>query len=149
MTDSTNEMVLRMFELVFNQRDASACDTYFASSYIEHAVAPFQTEEPGEVDGPAHMRGVVEWLVTQFPDVTMEVETVVSEDDLVVARVRSEGTNLGRLNGVVPPTGKRFSGHQSHWYRVRDGKLAEHWADRDDLTTMLQLGVVSRPGPPA
>jgi predicted ester cyclase len=142
-------MVLRMFDVVFNQRDAGACATYFASAYVEHAVAPFQTDEPGEVSGPEHMRGVVEWLVMQFPDITMKPETVVSEGDLVVARVRSEGTNLGRLNGVMPPTGKKFSAYQSHWYRIRDGKFAEHWADRDDLGTMLQLGVVSRPGPPS
>jgi predicted ester cyclase len=61
----------------------------------------------------------------------------------------SEGTNLGRLNGVIPPTGKRFSARQSHWYRVENDKLAEHWAIRDDLATMLQLGVLTVPGPPA
>ncbi len=49
----------------------------------------------------------------------------------------------------MPPTGKRFSSRQSHWYRVVDGKLAEHWATRDDLPTMLQLGVIQPPtGPP-
>src|ERR1043165_7778099 len=42
-----------------------------------------------------------------------------------------------------PPTGKRFSARQSHWYRVRDGKLPEHWATRDDLTAMMQLGVLA------
>jgi predicted ester cyclase len=52
------------------------------------------------------------------------------------------------LNGVMPPTGKRFSAMQSHWYRVVDGKFAEHWATRDDLTSMLQLGVISAPGRP-
>ena len=62
--------------------------------------------------------------------------------------VMSEGTNLGKLNGVVPPTGKRFAARQSHWYRAENDKLAEHWAIRDDLTTMLQLGVLTIPGPP-
>jgi predicted ester cyclase len=51
----------------------------------------------------------------------MEIESIVSEDDVVAVRVLSEGTNLGLLNGVVPPTGKRFSARQSHWYRVEDG----------------------------
>ena len=72
----------------------------------------------------------------------------MSEGDVVAARVLTEGTNLGKLNGVMPPTGKRFSARQSHWFRVEEGKLAEHWATRDDLTVMLQLGVVPRPGPP-
>jgi hypothetical protein len=58
----------------------------------------------------------------------------------------SEGTNLGALNGVMPPTGKRFIARQSHWFRVAEGKLVEHWSTRDDLTAMLQLGVVQPPG---
>jgi SnoaL-like polyketide cyclase len=60
------------------------------------------------------------------------VEAAVAEGDLVAARVLSEGTNLGPLNGVMPPTGKRFSAYQSYWYRIENGKLAEHWAVRDD-----------------
>jgi hypothetical protein len=34
---------------------------------------------------------------------------------------------------------------QSHWYRVAGGKLCEHWATRDDLTAMLQMGVIHPP----
>jgi predicted ester cyclase len=79
----------------------------------------------------------------------MEVESIVADDETVVARAMSTGTNLGKLNGIIPPTGKPFAARQSHWYRVADGKLAEHWAIREDLTTMLQLGVLQRPGPPA
>jgi len=149
VANTNNVLVNEMFDEVFNRRDPDACDRFFARTYVEHATAPFQNEEPGEVDGPSHMRGVVAWLIDQHPDITMKVEAVVGEGDVVVARVLSEGTNLGMLNGVIPPTGKRFSGYQSHWYRVHDGKLAEHWAVRDDLSTMLQLGVLQRPGRPS
>jgi hypothetical protein len=55
---------------------------------------------------------------------------------------------LGGLNGVVPPTGKRFASRQTHWFRVADGKLAEHRATRKDLPAMLRLGVVQPPGRP-
>jgi hypothetical protein len=50
--------------------------------------------------------------------------------------------------GIAPATNKRFVAEQSHWYRVADGKLREHWATRDDLSAMLQLGVIHPPGPP-
>ena len=30
----------------------------------------------------------------------------------------------------------------------KGGKLAEHWVTRDDLSAMLQLGLVEPPGPP-
>jgi len=29
---------------------------------------------------------------------------------------------------------------QSHWFRVDDGKIIEHWANRDDLGMAKQLG---------
>ena len=85
-------------------------------------------------------------MLEQFPDLCMTVEAMVAEGDTVTARVLSEGTNLGALNGVAPPTGKSFSARQSHWFRVENGKLVEHWATRDNLSAMLQLGVVQPPG---
>lgn len=144
-----SELVERLFDEAFNRRELSALDEIVADDFVEHAVAPFGTEEPGRVTGPAHMRGVVEWLAAQFPDVTMTVQTIVTEGDTTAARVLSEGTNLGALNGVIPPTGRRFRAEQTHWYRTEAGRLVEHWATRDDLGSMLQLGVIARPGPPA
>jgi predicted ester cyclase len=149
MPADARELVRRQFEDVFNGQQLDVCDELFAQEYVEHATAPFQQAEPGSVEGPEHVRGVVRWLRSQFPDLQMTIEAIVAEDDMVAVLVRSEGTNTGALNGVMPPTGKRFSTRQSHWYRVVDGKLAEHWATRDDLTAMLQLGAVGTPaGPP-
>jgi hypothetical protein len=99
-----------------------------AEHYVEHAIAPFGREEPGTVHGPSHARDVVEWLTAQFPDLEMTIESL--------------------LGGSAPPTNKRFVADQSHWYRVADGRLCEHWATRDDLSTMVQLGVIRPPGPP-
>jgi predicted ester cyclase len=148
MSAANKELVRRHFEELFNRGNLAAADELVARDYVEHAVAPFGRDEPGQVDGPEAMRRTVEWLRAQFPDVRMTIEEIVAEGDTVAARVLSEGTNLGPLNGVVPPTGRRFTARQSHWFRVAGGKLAEHWATRDDLTTMLQLGVVRPPGRP-
>jgi predicted ester cyclase len=147
-TTTIGETFVRdLFDQVFNQRALPALDALVAADYVEHALAPFETDEPGAVHGPSHMRGVVEWLVEQYPDLRMEVVAAVSQEDLVAVRVMSRGTNTGPLNGVVPATGRRFEAGQAHWYRVHDNKLSEHWAIRDDLRTMLQLGLISGPGP--
>ena len=78
----------------------------------------------------------------------MTIESIVADTDMVAARVRSAGTNLGKLGGFAPPTNKRFVAEQSQWCRVAEGKLCEHWATRDDLSAMLQMGVIHPPGPP-
>jgi predicted ester cyclase len=147
--DANKALVSRHFDEIFNRGNLSACDETVAEDYLEHAIAPFGRDEPGAVHGPSHMREVAEWLRAQFPDLTMTVEQIAADGDLVAALVRSEGTNLGPLNGFIPPTGRRFSSRQSHWFRVEDGKLAEHWATREDLPTMIQLGVVEPLGRPA
>jgi predicted ester cyclase len=49
------------------------------------------------------------------------------------------------LNGMpvgTPPTGKRFEVMHVHWYRLRDGQTVEHWANRDDLGMLRQLGLL-------
>jgi predicted ester cyclase len=58
----------------------------------------------------------------------------------VAVRGTCSGTHEGELWGI-PPTGERFAAQQSHWFRVADGRVAEHWALRDDLGMMRQLGI--------
>ena len=146
MSEANKELVRRHFEEIFNRKNLEVCDEMMAEDYVEHAAAPFSESAPGRVNGPQAMRQTAEWLLAQFPDLHITIEAILAEGDTVAARILSEGTNLGPLNGVVPPTGKRFAARQSHWFRVADGKLVEHWATRDDLTAMLQLGVVRPPG---
>jgi predicted ester cyclase len=148
MSDSNKALVRRYFEEVFNDRHLEHVEEIVATDYVEHAVAPFAQSEPGGVSGPEHLRQTVAWLVAQFPDIRMELEAEVEEGDLVVARVLSHGTNTGLLNGVIPPTGKRFRARQSHWFRIAGGRIVEHWATRDDLPLMIQLGVVAPGAPP-
>ncbi len=45
-----------------------------------------------------------------------------------------------RPEQTFPPTGRRFATTQTHWFRMADGKIIEHWANRDDLGTATQLG---------
>ena len=41
---------------------------------------------------------------------------------------------------AFPPRGRTFTITQTHWFRMRDGRVAEHWANRDDLGMGQQLG---------
>jgi predicted ester cyclase len=148
MTEASTELARRYFEEIINLRAFEVCTQIIAEDYVEHAVAPFGHSEPGRVHGPTATRESLEWLIAQFPDIHMTIEALVAEGDTVAVRILSEGTNLGKLNGTIPPTGRRFVARQSHWFRVEEGKLAEHWATREDLPTMIQLGVIQPPGPP-
>ena len=41
-----------------------------------------------------------------------------------------------------PPSGRPVAATQSHGFRVADGQLVEHWANRDDLGVATQLGLL-------
>jgi predicted ester cyclase len=148
MSEANKELVRRHFEEIFNHKNLAVCDEIMAEDFVEHAAAPFAPSAPGRVNGPQAMRATAEWLRAQFPDLQMTIEAIVAEGDTVAVRILSEGTNLGAFNGVLPPTGKHFVARQSHWFRVADNKLAEHWATREDLPAMLQLGILQPPGRP-
>lgn len=147
MSDTSPEDLVRRWVGMLNSQDLGAAEDLAVADYTEHAVAPFGRSETGIVDGPTHLRQAATWLVSQFPDLRLRIDAIVAEGDLIAALVTSTGTNLGKLNGVLPPTGRSFVARQSHWFRIRDGRLAEHWATRDDLSAMIQLGVVPILGP--
>jgi predicted ester cyclase len=99
--------------------------------------------------GPAAFYATALWLREAYADLRWDIHNVVSEDDFVVLHATMLGRHTGtfvaydadaRPAQAFPPTGKRFSTTQSHWFRVADGKVIEHWANRDDLGTATQLG---------
>ena len=72
-----------------------------------------------------------------------ESAAVFADGDWILAKARWSGTFAGPfpflgLDGVEP-TGRRFDVDHVHGFRFQDGKIAEHWAVRDDLTMHHQL----------
>jgi predicted ester cyclase len=74
---------------------------------------------------------------------------VAHDNDLVVVHATMSGRQTGpfvayrpdgEIAAVFPPRGRTFAVTQTHWFRMRDGRVAEHWANRDDLGMGQQLG---------
>ncbi len=75
------------------------------------------------------------------PDMTMEVEAMVAEGDLVAVRWAGRGTNTGEGNGL-PATGRKFTFRGVTFFRLRDGRIAEEWNVIDKLDGLRQLGLL-------
>ncbi|WP_020109154.1 ester cyclase [Nocardia sp. 348MFTsu5.1] len=99
--------------------------------------------------GPAAFFATAQWLRGAFADLHHEIHESVTAGDLVVLHTTMTGRQVGPFvvydeNAAVkqafPPTGRNFASTQTHWIRIRDGKVIEHWANRDDLTLSEQLG---------
>ena len=108
-------------------------------------------DEPPESrgHGPVAFYATALWLRSWFDDLAFEVHDVVAEGDLVVVHNTMSGRHTGvatiygpdgGIEQAMPPTGKRFATTQTHWFRLREGLVVEHWANRDDQGTAMQLG---------
>jgi predicted ester cyclase len=105
---------------------------------------------------PAMIRTILEDIYRTFPDYRSEVVETIAKGDLVVTLSRVTGTHRGiaqtNFNGGMlkgaRPTGLRFEVLQTHWWRIRDGKIVWHQGVRDDLGMLRQLGLVATELPP-
>ena len=68
------------------------------------------------------------------------VDELIAEGDKVVARITGYGTHDGDFLGI-PRTGKEIRMSGIVIWRIRRGKIVEHWAQNDTLGLLQQLGV--------
>jgi predicted ester cyclase len=132
--EQNKAVVLRYIEEVWNQHDLDAIDGLVSPGYVNHAASTAEYRRGGA-------RHIWEWLLSVFPDHRFDVEDAADDADTVAVRGTMVGTHEGELMGIAP-MGKRVPAQQSHWFRVEEGKLVEHWAVRDDLGMLQQLGVM-------
>jgi steroid delta-isomerase-like uncharacterized protein len=133
---TNKELIARHFE-AFNAGDIDGFVGTMAEDSVNHAAIP-------QAQGREGARTIVSKLRAAFPDMRMTVDDVIAEGDKVVCRVTVTGTNKGPLDFVkikLPATGKTFRATHIHVFRVANGKIAERWAERDDVAMMQQLGV--------
>ena len=101
------------------------------------------------VSGPAGFYSTALWLRAAFADLRYDIHHALVDGDLVAVNSTMNGRHVapwtvytgdGEIDTVFPPTGKTFAATQSHWFRIEDSKIIEHWANRDDIGMAKQLG---------
>jgi predicted ester cyclase len=104
----------------------------------------------GRPVGRTGVARVLEDIYRTFPDFRLEIVDLVAGGDTVVVRCQVSGThegigkipvNGGMLVGVAS-THKHFEVQHIHWYKLRDGRIVDHYANRDDMDMMRQLGLL-------
>ncbi|MGV3633916.1 MAG: ester cyclase [Pseudorhodoplanes sp.] len=127
-------VVVRFFTDVLATGDAARAGAFLADGFVDHDAAP---GSPAGADG---VIGKLAALWQAFPDGRFALQTVIAAGDRVAARSLFTGTQLGRF-GPIAPTGRCVSVSFSDWYRIADGRIAEHWHNFDEAGLMRQLGM--------
>lgn len=138
MSHQHNAEVFRtVMEEAFGKGNVAALDGVFASDAKEH-----QFGMPPTVEG---LKGSLMSLRAAFPDLTLTVEEVVTDGDMVWGRATARGTHQGPFMGMAP-TNKQFSIQVFDMCRFDNGRIVEHWGVPDRFALMAQLGALPRQG---
>ena len=127
--DDNKRVVAAFVERCQNQHDLDYADEAFHPKFVNN-YRPEGRALP-ETDRPASgFQAFYGALLRGFPDATVEINEQLAERDLVATRKTFRGTHLGEL-WDLPPTGNRVELEFIDIFRVRDGRLIEHWTSMD------------------
>ena len=135
--DSTGANVLvvaRLWQEAFN-----AGALHVLPELVSEELVNFETT----TNGPEFLTNLIEAQRSAFPDMHYTPTQVLSANDWVITKARWRGTFQAAFAFIgldgVEPTGRCFDVNHVHAFRFVNGKIAEHWAVRDDLTMHRQL----------
>jgi predicted ester cyclase len=125
MSSTNKELVLRLIEQGFNDRNSAVLNDLYAPDC-----------SGGCTDGP--LRGREEFVAFSekywgfFSDCRMHANFLVSERDIVAVYYTFEGTSTRSLDGY-PPTDRRFHIPGALFCRMRDSLIFEFYLIWDNL----------------
>jgi len=73
-----------------------------------------------------------------FPEYELVAHEMVADGDLVAVRGTFQGVHKGEFAGIRP-TGRRITADLMLFYRIDDGRIAEHWMQLDMKGILDQL----------
>jgi len=128
--------------------DLSDLADYIAPGWINREAAAEPPAARGQ--GPGAFAATVRWLRTALSEIRLEEHQVVVKDDTVVSLATMSGRHTGPMvlqDGdklrVAPPSGRRFAVEHVHWSVFdEEGRALSHFARRDDLGQVIQLGLL-------
>jgi steroid delta-isomerase-like uncharacterized protein len=139
VSEENKALVRREEEELFSGGNLDAADEIYAADYVGH-----DPSNPEDVRGLEAAKQAAADYRQAFPDLRVTVEDLIAEGDRVAAHLRFRGTHQGELNGIAP-TGRRVDCTGIVISRIEEGKIAEDWANFDDLGMMQQLRVIPEP----
>jgi predicted ester cyclase len=128
-----NKQVVREFTRTFkNEHNVDGIDHLFASDFRHNFKQPLPA-------GLAGFKQVGRMMNRVFPDVVVTEQDLISDDRTVVERSSAVATHRASMMNE-PPTNKQVRWTEIHIYRLRDGKIIEHWVEMSMLELLKQMG---------
>jgi steroid delta-isomerase-like uncharacterized protein len=135
MTTEANKAVVRRFITeIFEEGRVEAVDELVDPDFVRHAGPAGDTDRE-------ELRAAMDRVSRGLADAAFTIDDMIVEEDRVAVRVTASARQVGEFMGI-PPSGRSYTIGEIHIFRVRDGKIAEHWHQADFLGMMRQLGAL-------
>lgn len=140
MSAEQNKALSRRMSLeVFEQGRLQVVDEICAPEITEHGDLP-----PGIPQGREGIKAIASALRKGFPDIKYKIDLQIAEGDLVASYVTVTGTHKGEIFGM-PATNKPAKWAETHFVKIVNGRMTEHWGVVDQLGMLRQLGLAPDP----
>ena len=154
--EENNISIARLASQAFNTGDVSKVHEFVSPDYINLVSRGFAGTDDtsnfpnlvkdiikyrSSLKGPEEFIDTIKSLRAPFANLHYEEQEIIASKDRVIILVTVSGKHVGNFFSI-PPTGRSFSYEAVHLFRIVDSKIVEHSAVRDDLSFMVQLGLV-------
>ena len=134
MSSEHKALVRRWFDEVWTKGRAEAIDEMLGTNAVVHGL--------GSDMRPADFKAFHSAYRNAFPEITIQIDDIVAEGNMVAARWSGTGTHQGAGLGFAA-TGRTVHFTGMIFVRVERGKLVEGWNNFESTWTASTAGVVN------
>ena len=132
-----NKATVRYFFEAMDARNPNILDSLCTLDFVSHDPVlpnPLLTLETEKV--------AMKQMIAAFPDLSVSIDDMIAEGDVVAARWSFSGTHDG-IYWNIKPTGRQVSVTAITIHRLNeDNLIAERWVSFDAMGLLQQLGVL-------
>jgi predicted ester cyclase len=135
LEENNNKALVRSaIEEIFNEHNVTAIDKYIKEDLIQN--------NTGFPEGREARKQYFGMLFNAFPDLSVTIDKMMAEDDLVSVFLSWNGTHKGEFQGM-PATNNPITLKTAHIFRIEDEMVAEQWEIFDTLDLLAKTGVIA------
>jgi steroid delta-isomerase-like uncharacterized protein len=129
-SEANKALIREHYDATTNAFKPAAIDRQIAADFVDHG-------NP-DIAGPEGVKAHIKALRAAFPDLSVTIEHMVAENDLVAVCGTWRGTHQGEFSGV-PGIGRKVEFSGMVFWRIGGGQIRERWGLIDTPTLMRQL----------
>ena len=134
----TDQLIRGYLDELWVKQNLDVIDELVAEDFIDH------TDPPESGSARDALRAIAKKFRSDARDVSLTIDVSIEGQNEAAVFWTMEWTQTGDFFGA-PADGRRLALHGGHFYRIRNGKLAEIWHSEDYQRLYGTLGWTFKP----